>query len=464
MKKLRNLICILTLSILLMGCGPDLIVNNLEVTWDGNNKKAVVEVINAGNRDAANFMVYFNGDEYPESKNHRPQVRHNVPGLGQGDSIILEADFAPLAHPDNYNLDNIYQVTVLADPKQVVDETDENNNVARNQVITTTVELYDQNGNLVPELPDPISGNRTPVLFVHGHNLNSGMDEDFNYRKNWQDPLDYPFVLRQPSFKIALDLPQNSNLNIEPYYIRFQDQNRSIIEDVGAIDIAIKRILKRHNDPEATQTKVVIIAYSKGTISSRWYLKNIMPVYQPVSDFIAIASPNHGLSSVGSNLASRQLNNGYDSGCSSFNEIYSENFIENLNGHPIGDTRTDSQQRSEYSDEAASSRPNNVPMDNGVLYVTFHANSNRDFVGGNTPSNDCQGRILAKNLAPNAINMEIPEIYGLTPAGVHANTVHTSEVICKALYTAVHHQAPTPDFSCVMENVDNRNVPVIPIP
>lgn len=468
MIKVRYFVCVLISSNAFIGCAPDLVVTNLEVAWDGVNKKAEAEIMNTGNMDAGNFLVYFNGDEYPESQNHRPQIRHNVPNLGQGDSIILEADFAPLSHSDNNNLGNIYQISVLADPKKMVSESNEDNNAKRVQIIASSVELYDRNDTLIPETPVPLTDTRLPVLFIHGHNLNNSMDQDYNYKKNWQDPLDYSFILKLPSFKIALDLQQNSSLGIEPYYIRFQDQNRSIIEDAGEIGEAINRILKRHNDPESTQVKVVVIAYSKGTISTRWYLKNMIPNFQPVSEFIAIAPPNHGLVSsnslTGSSLASRQLNNGYDPGCNSFNDIQSENFVENLNGHPIEDTITDSQQQIQYSGEAYGSRPNNPSIYDGILYVTLYANNNRDFVGGNTPSNDCQGRRLAKNLSPNAVNIQVSDIDGFTEPGVHANTVHTPELICIALYTAVHHQAAPSGFSCSMENVDNRNVPIVPLP
>lgn len=474
MKTVNLLSFVLILSLALVGCAADLAVRNLEVNWNETNKTAAVEIVNIGNRDAGEFLVYFNGDEFPVSPNHRPQVRHNVAGLNSGASITLEADFAPLAHPDNNNLGNVYQISVLADPKNMVSESNEENNVKRAPIIAPVVELYDKNDIIIPENPEPLTEVRLPVLFVHGHNLNNAMDQDSNYKKNWQDPLDYGNVLRLPSFKIALDLQQNSNLGIEPYYIRFQNQNRSIIEDAGEIGEAIERILKRHNDPEATQVKVVIIAYSKGTISTRWYLKNMMPDFQPVSEFIAISPPNHGLASpdefqIGSatirlsdSIALRQLNNGYHDNCNSFNETQSENFIETLNGHPIEDTLTDSEQRPQYNGEAPGSRPDSTPTNEGILYVILFANNNRDAVGGHTPSGDCQGRILAKNLAPNAVNIQVPEIPGLTKLGVHANTVHTPEVVCLALYTAIHHQAPPPDLSYTMEIVDGREVPIIP--
>lgn len=121
---------ILILSVVLValtGCA-DLVVKNLEVDWESGNRIATAEIANIGSKDAGSFMVYFNGDEDPESQNHRPQVRHNVPGLDGGDSVVLTADFAPLAHPDNNSLANIYQITVLVDPKGMVKESNENNN------------------------------------------------------------------------------------------------------------------------------------------------------------------------------------------------------------------------------------------------------------------------------------------------------------------------------------------------
>lgn len=128
MKSMMTHLLLWVLTLLaLTGCA-DLVVKELDVIWDDENKSAKAEIANIGDRDAGNFMVYFNGDENPESPNHRPQVRHNVPGLNKGESIVLTADFEPLAHPDNNHLGNIYQITVLADPKGMVTEWNENNN------------------------------------------------------------------------------------------------------------------------------------------------------------------------------------------------------------------------------------------------------------------------------------------------------------------------------------------------
>ena len=468
MNKVSAWTSLLAPLLVCAGCASDLVVDQVTVNWNAPSRTAEATITNVGNADAGEFLVYFNADEFPESRNHRPQVSHKVTSLGAGASITLVADFAPLAHPDNAYLANVYQITVLADPKKMVSESNEDNNRGRELTEPPAVELHDGSDALVPAFPTPSSTSGTPVLFVHGHNLDDALDQDFNYRKNWQQPLDYPILLKLPSFKIALDLAQNANLGIEPYYIRFQDQNRSISEDAAEIREAVTRILRRHGDPGAIQTKVVIIAYSKGTISSRWYLSNMMPDSQPVSEFIAISPPNHGLqasaSATASSLALRQLNNGFSDQCTSFGEAESAAFIERLNGHPISDTQASTTQGQQFNAEAPESRMSGDPIAQGVLYIALYADNNRDVVGGGAPSGDCQGRVVAKNLAEHAENREVPQIAGITSLGVHANAVHTPEIICLALHAAVHHQAPAPGLSCPTQTVGGRQVPVIPFP
>jgi subtilase family serine protease len=114
------------LLFVVVGCKPDLAVEN--VSWDGPTKTATASVKNIGKGDAGNFMVYFNGDENPVSQDYRPQVSHSVPGLTKGQSITLTAPFGPLARPENHNLRNVYQITVIADPKDMVKESNEGNN------------------------------------------------------------------------------------------------------------------------------------------------------------------------------------------------------------------------------------------------------------------------------------------------------------------------------------------------
>jgi hypothetical protein len=91
---------------------------------------------------------------------------------------------------------------------------------------------------------------------------------------------------------------------------------------------------------------------------------------------------------------------------------------------------------SDNPDEAPRSRPSEPE---GVLYVNLYAEDNADlFVGGDTQSWDCVGRRLARNLSPDTVNLEIPEV----PWEVHSNFPHHWPTICVALRTVVDHQAP----------------------
>jgi hypothetical protein len=323
----------------------------------------------------------------------------------------------------------------------------------------------------------PAPDGNLPVLFVHGHGGNDEASNP-NYQNNWQEPLN-----GLPSFQQALT--ENEGLGIEEYYIRFLDQDRSITEDAREIGEAIELILQRH-DPDypaqATHVQVAIVAYSKGTISARQYLKSLQtqvadlpaprPDFRPVSEFIALSPPNHGISTplfaLTQSLAVKQLYNGFRPDgvvfdCSdSFGTAAATNYIQDLNGHDIADTISLDLNES-YAEEAPGSRPDGDPPTAGTLYVALFANDNRDFVGGATPSTDCaqpDGRKLALNLAPQAVNIEVPEIAGTTPATVHANTVHTFKVMCLALYAVVRHRAPPLGQTCQSVN----GVPVIPLP
>jgi len=327
------------------------------------------------------------------------------------------------------------------------------------------------------------SPNPLPVLFVHGHGLGSSGASGFHFRKNWWGEPNGDL-----SFKDALDLtPQNDDLGIEPYYMHFSDQNRSIVLDAGEIREAVEWILHRHDPvydltlPESsrsTHVQIVIIAYSKGTISTRLYLKSLhvqvpgldppRPNFHPVSEFIALSPPNHGLhwlTTVASGLAIKQLNNGYRSPdalllpCQSYNEPAATDFIAKLNSINLQSPQNDN--------EALGNRANGRPLHEGTLYVTIFADNNRDVVGGINPVSDCSGlyaRKQAKNRAANAVNLEVQEIAGGTGLSVHRNTVHTSEVICLALYTTLHHRAPPQSIPHANLCQKINDVPVIPLP
>jgi len=115
----------------LCACKADLIVSDVAVTWNDATQQVNAEIKNIGNANAGAFMVYFDGEESPVSPNHRPQVRLQVNGLAKGGSVTLTADFSPLAHPDNRNLANVYQIHVAADAKNAVPESNETNNDRR---------------------------------------------------------------------------------------------------------------------------------------------------------------------------------------------------------------------------------------------------------------------------------------------------------------------------------------------
>ena len=339
---------------------------------------------------------------------------------------------------------------------------------------------------LLPDTDAP--SRRLPVLFVHGHNSEDNNDADFNYRKNWQDPA-------LVSFKPTLSLLDNAGLDIEDYYIRFQDQTHSISEDATDISDAIDLILHRH-DPEnyaypyaegqTSHVKVVIIAYSKGTLSARLYLKSLqtniqgMPPprlgFNPVSEFIALAPPNHGIAIPSLEddppCAVQQLMNGRSAfTCREFGEPFTpdpascdpfpdggSNFISNLN----------------TPDEAPGSRPPTnssgaaTPPTQGTLYVTIFADaSNPDFVGGAAAPSPtpigaaCVNRPMAANQSGNAINIPLA-IQGANEAQVHRNTPHTPLVICKALFAAVHHRSPEAENCSLPANA--VDAPIIPPP
>ena len=338
-----------------------------------------------------------------------------------------------------------------------------------------------------PDFPKP--KNHLPVLFVHGHH--DGKNKGKTFRKNWQQSLN-----GLPCFQETLELAENAWLDIEPYYIDLEDytdadekKNRSIEEDARKIKEAVELILLHQDDPAAKTRKVVIIAYGSGAVSARCFLKDLWEnqnkrlAFHPVSEFIAISPPNHGFNAANDfiktigqdSLILRQINNGFDENCNRFSDARSHDFIEKLNGHAIRDTLMAHYCGQIFDSEAPGSRRNNEPMENGILYVTFYARGNRGAAGGSDPSDDCQGRVLAKNLAPNAVNREIPGIpgnmsYPEIPGGddkpaVHQNTVHMPEVICKALYTAVFHQAPPDELIFKGTDADEKNwkrPPIVP--
>ncbi len=330
-----------------------------------------------------------------------------------------------------------------------------------------------------------------PVLFVHGHNANDVNDSNFNFERNWRQPeAEGPLT----SFQATLNSSANSDLEIEPYFIRFRDQSRSIVDDAREIGEATGVILKRHDqnyqhcDPNSsTNVKLVIVAYSKGTISTRHYLKHLHEPcanittprsdFKPISEFIAIAPPNHGLRSLATiqlqgsfgipipSLSEMQLHNGYDKNCTQYDyqdASQSHNFIGALNGHEMTNNFQHPDPQNQYTTEASGSRDNMSPINDGILYTTIYYAG--DFVGGSNSVGDCQGRKIAKNFAPDAVNFDLGGSGASSPiaaVGIHQDTIHEPQVICLSLYMAIHHKAPDNQNPC--GSLQN-GMPVIPLP
>ena len=308
-------------------------------------------------------------------------------------------------------------------------------------------------------------GDVLPVLFVHGHS--GGKDAV------WENPGSAGTT----SIKAALEA--NPSLPIRPVYLSLplhgsshpENFGRSIADDATDILAAIEGGNDSNGQPQTGilndpayggATKVAIVGYSQGAISSRYYLKNLMGSRKngaiTISEFVALAAPNHGAGGMFScgnenepDRSTRQLCGGMTATlrsqalpCGSCappltpfttNAAGDEAFLNDLNGH---DYRLNCNESTISSPalEAPRSRPD---LPDGVLYINLYAAGNEDpVVGGQTQSLDCLGRRLARNHAPNDGNMEITG----TPSNAHSNFPHHWPTLCVVLKTIVNHTAP----------------------
>jgi len=312
---------------------------------------------------------------------------------------------------------------------------------------------------------------RLPVLFVHGAESGAGT--------TWFEP--------GTGTSVAAALAANPQLPIDAFYAEMElhttAQPHGVEDDAldiqamieGGIDSRGRQQVGILNMPAYSGVgRVAIVGYSLGTMTSRYYIKNLMGSRLngaiTVSEFVTLASPNHGITLHGifPNLTACGVSNQQDRiarqlcggaraslftdfaacGCRPFPPLsFTSNapgdatFLADLNGHALADS---CRAQPSTASEAPRSRPTEAA---GVLYVNLYAAGNADpLVGGHTDS-DCAGRRLARNLAPDAINEEIAGVPGVF-ADVHVNFPHHWEAICMALRTATDHQAPALAQAC----------------
>ena len=170
-------------------------------------------------------------------------------------------------------------------------------------------------------------------------------------------------------------------------------------------------------------------------MSARYYLKNLMGTRRngaiTVSEFVALASPNHGIASaflVGATSPTRRTASAASSaagrtavvtvrtlrGCGPLNSAVEftnnqagdDSFLSRLNGHPLADSCRPARIR-------ARRRSAGRPRRRRALRQLVRANNTDELVGGRTQSGDCFGRRLARNLAPDADNREITGVPSL---------------------------------------------------
>jgi von Willebrand factor type A domain len=312
----------------------------------------------------------------------------------------------------------------------------------------------------------PLQPKSHPVLFVHGHPLFGQSGSGPNYQRNWIDGS---------SFHAALAIPENAGLDIEDYYIEFLDSGRSILEDANRVGDAIALVQNCQDPANATSVRIAVVGYSKGTISTRVYLRSRAmagqgqdlgseypgdvaltphsPNFNPVSEFIALASPNHGLRLFSTSLPIQQLGNGVGAViCTPYSDSRAADFLSKLNGlTPSNDWSG--------AHETPANRANGAPVTDGTLFVSIYDDD--DPVGGTLPdSADCATpkRKQAFNRGANAQNIQLN--VG-DSSNAHQNTVKDFEVICRALYTLVHHRAP-PAVSTSLCDSAPSGAPIIP--
>ncbi len=128
-------IVILGLLGAMAGCKPDLVVKSASTQWNSDTKIAEAVIANQGTQRVGEFQVNFTALECPVPPEQLIQITQNVDGLRVGESVSLTADFQSLSHPENAHLENVREIVVAADPANLIQETNEDNNEITGSVV-----------------------------------------------------------------------------------------------------------------------------------------------------------------------------------------------------------------------------------------------------------------------------------------------------------------------------------------
>ncbi|MDY7095281.1 MAG: hypothetical protein SX243_20075 [Acidobacteriota bacterium] len=316
---------------------------------------------------------------------------------------------------------------------------------------------------------------RIPVVFIHGHTRGS--------EEAWKAP-------GSDGVSFSRVLAANPQLPIDPFYLDLplhgpgngDNRERSIEDDAVDLRVFIEGGIDSHgeeqvgilNRPEYEGVEwVAIIAFSQGTLSSRYYIKHHMGEEREgdltVSELVTLAAPNHGIWNQWACGGRYQLDRVRRELCGGRTAVVPEDadapcapcapcgscqppafwisdgasFLEQLNGHSFGES---CEAGFAWPKEAPFSRSLGESADQGVLYVNLFAAEREDeIVGGAWPPVDCLGRGLAWNHAPDAENVAVPS----SDRATHYEFTQEWATVCLALRTVVEHQPPVRELTNV---------------
>ncbi|MGI0016510.1 MAG: esterase/lipase family protein [Nitrososphaera sp.] len=123
----------------------------------------------------------------------------------------------------------------------------------------------------------PSDYSRTPVLFVHGHGMSSGI---------WQEMMNHLVSLGYPrEYLYAVDIIPNDMANVKAATTVLEPAATSLLENAKVV------ARSAGYQGEASQ-RLDIVSHSMGAVSSRWYTVKLHP--ELVRTWISVAGANHG--------------------------------------------------------------------------------------------------------------------------------------------------------------------------